>query len=312
MNIIVREKSILFPLILSIIANGGIIMATFFNQATLSYNGNVASSNITAGEILENLFVTKTPVNSSYSTDRDNSYVINIVNNSSVSYENVTITDDLGEYAFNQPDTDTVVPLTYLTDTARYFVNGVPQADPTVTSENPLTITGISVPAGGNASVVYSARTNNFAPLGENASVTNTATISGTGFTAISAASTTEPENSASLSISKSLSPAAVEENGRVTYTFTIQNNGSTAVDAADDVVFRDDFTPTLTGLTAQFNGTQWAEGTNYNYDDSTGVFTSIAGQITVPAATYVQDSSTGAWSVQPGISTLVISGNIS
>ena len=49
-------------------------MATFYNQATLSYNGNLASSNITAGEILENLFVTKTPVNSNYSADRDNSF----------------------------------------------------------------------------------------------------------------------------------------------------------------------------------------------------------------------------------------------
>lgn len=286
-------------------------MATFYNQATLSYNGNLTSSNITAGEILENLLVTKTPVNSVYSADRDNSYVISIVNNGSVSYDNVTITDDLGEYTFNTPD-DTVVPLTYITDTVRYFVNGNPQAAPTVTAENPLTVTGISVPAGGNAVIVYSARANSFAPLGEDASVTNTATVSGDGFTDISASSTTTPENSAFLAISKSLSPAAVEENGRITYTFTIQNNGGTAVDASDDVIFRDDFTPPLTGLTAQFNGTPWTEGTNYDYSETTGVFTSIAGQITVPAATYVQDPATGAWSVQPGISTLVITGNIS
>lgn len=286
-------------------------MATFYNQATLSYNGNLTSSNITAGEILENLLVTKTPVNSVYSADRDNSYVISIVNNGSVSYDNVTITDDLGEYTFNTPD-DTVVPLTYITDTVRYFVNGIPQAAPTVTAENPLTVTGISVPAGGNAVIVYSARANSFAPLGEDASVTNTATVSGDGFTDISTSSTTTPENSAFLAISKSLSPAAVEENGRITYTFTIQNNGGTAVDASDDVIFRDDFTPPLTGLTAQFNGTPWTEGTNYDYSETTGVFTSIAGQITVPAATYVQDPATGAWSVQPGISTLVITGNIS
>ena len=286
-------------------------MATFYNQATLSYNGNLTSSNITAGEILENLLVTKTPVNSVYSADRDNSYVISIVNNSSVSYDNVTITDDLGEYTFNQLD-DSVVPLTYITDTVRYFVNGIPQVDPAVTSENPLTVTGISVPAGGNAVIVYSARANSFAPLGEDASVTNTATVSGDGFTDISASSTTTPESSAFLTISKSLSPAAVEENGRVTYTFTIQNNGATAVDASDDVIFRDDFTPPLADLTAQFNGTMWTEGTNYDYSAATGVYTSLAGQITVPAATYVQDPATGAWSVQPGISTLVISGNIS
>jgi len=286
-------------------------MATFYNQATLSYNGNIASSNITAGEILENLFVTKTPVNSSYSADRDNSYVISIVNNSSVSYDNVTITDDLGEYVFNPPD-DTVVPLTYITGTARYFVNGIPQADPVVTSDNPLIITGISVPAGGNAVIVYSARANSFAPLGEDASITNTATVSGEGFSDISATSTTTPENTAFLSISKSLSPAAVEENGRVTYTFTIQNNGGTAVEVSDDVIFRDDFTPPLTDLTVQFNGALWTEGVNYDYSEATGVFTSLEGQIIVPAATYVQDPSTGTWSVQPGISTLVITGNIS
>lgn len=286
-------------------------MATFYNQATLSYNGNLASSNITAGEILENLFVTKTPVNSNYSADRDNSFVISIVNNSSVSYDNVTITDNLGEYVFNEPN-DTVVPLTYITDTVRYFVNGVPQANPDVTSEAPLVITGISVPAGGNASIVYSARANSFAPLGENVSITNTAVVSGDGFTDISADSTTTPENSAFLSISKSLSPAVVEENGRVTYTFTIQNNGSTPVDASDDVIFRDDFTPPLTNLTVRFNDIQWTENTNYDYSETTGVFTSLEGQITVPAATYVQDPSTGAWSVQPGISTLVITGNIS
>lgn len=285
-------------------------MATFYNQATLSYNGNIASSNITAGEILENIFVTKTPVNSSYSADRDNSYVISIVNNSSVSYDNVTITDDLGEYVFNESD-DTVVPLTYITDTVRYFVNGIPQADPDVTSEDPLVITGISVPAGGNAIIVYSARANSFAPLGEDASITNTAVVSGDGFTDISAVSTTTPENSAFLLISKSLSPAAVEENGRVTYTFTIQNNGSTAVDINDDVIFRDDFTPALTNLTVQFSGALWTEGVNYSYSEETGVFISLDGQITVPAATYVQDPVNGAWSVQPGISTLVISGNI-
>ena len=34
-------------------------MATFFNQATLSYSGGIVNSNITSGEILEVLSVTK-------------------------------------------------------------------------------------------------------------------------------------------------------------------------------------------------------------------------------------------------------------
>ena len=41
-------------------------MATFFNQATLSYSGGVVNSNITSGEIVEVLSVTKTAVGGEY------------------------------------------------------------------------------------------------------------------------------------------------------------------------------------------------------------------------------------------------------
>lgn len=285
-------------------------MATFYNQATLSYNGNVASSNITTGEIVEVLSATKTPITDTYSSDRDTAYVINLVNTGTSAFDNITVTDDLGAYSFRTPST-IVVPLTYTTDSVKYFVNGVQQAEPVVTSTNPLTITGISIPAGGNASIVYSTRANQFAPLGDGASINNTATISGTGFSDITAAAETTPENAVSLAISKSLNPATVEENGAVTYTFLIQNFGSTEATAADDIIFRDKFNPILTNLEAEFNGASWDKNTNYTYSTSTGEFTSLNGQITVPAATYTQNPTTGAWSVQPGVSTLVITGNI-
>ncbi|MBQ8349705.1 MAG: hypothetical protein IJY19_08710 [Ruminococcus sp.] len=285
-------------------------MATFYNQATLSYNGNVASSNITTGEIVEVLSATKTPITDTYSSDRDTAYVINLVNTGTSAFDNITVTDDLGAYSFRTPST-IVVPLTYTTDSVKYFVNGVQQAEPVVTSTNPLTITGISIPAGGNASIVYSTRANQFAPLGDGASINNTATISGTGFSDITAAAETTPENAVSLAISKSLNPATVEENGAVTYTFLIQNFGSTEATAADDIIFRDTFNPILTNLKAEFNGATWDKNTNYTYSTSTGEFTSLTGQITVPAATYTQNPTTGAWSVQPGVSTLVITGNI-
>ena len=41
-------------------------MATFTNQATLSYQGGQTSSNITTGQLLESLAVTKTAVNGTY------------------------------------------------------------------------------------------------------------------------------------------------------------------------------------------------------------------------------------------------------
>ncbi|MBR3282417.1 MAG: hypothetical protein IKI56_03880 [Ruminococcus sp.] len=286
-------------------------MASFFNQATLSYNGTVTSSNITTGEILEVLSATKTAVTNTYNTGDEIVFAVNFVNSGSVSLNGLTMTDDLGAYSFGEPPAQ-AVPLTYTEGSVRYFVNGIPQPAPAAASVYPLTFTGLSVPAGGNAALIYAARVNEYAPLGEGASVTNTAEINGSGITAVSAFESITPTDGAVLTISKSLSPVAVEENGSVTYTFTIQNSGSEAAGAADDVIFTDTFTPVLTGLSVSFNGTPWSQGTDYSYDEASGAFSSLPGQITVPAASFSQDPDTGVWSVQPGISTLTITGNIS
>lgn len=286
-------------------------MASFFNQATLSYNGTVTSSNITTGEILEVLSATKTAVTNTYNTGDEIVFAVNIVNSGSASLNGLTMTDDLGAYSFGEPPAQ-AVPLTYTEGSVRYFVNGIPQPAPAAASVYPLTFTGLSVPAGGNAALIYAARVNEYAPLGEGVSVTNTAEINGTGITAVSAFESITPTDGAVLTISKSLSPVAVEENGSVTYTFTIQNSGSEAAGAADDVIFTDTFTPILTGLSVSFNGTPWSQGTDYSYDETSGAFSSLPGQITVPAASFSQDPDTGVWSVQPGISTLTITGNIS
>ena len=288
-------------------------MAVFYNQATLTFNGNVLTSNVTAGEIVEVLSADMDAVLANYSPDSTNVYIINIINNGSEDVSGLTVTSDLGAYTTGEEPQPRIiiVPLTYTDGTVRYYVNGVEQSAPTVTSASPFTVTGISVPAGGNAVIVYAVTTNQYAPYGEGASIVNTATITGTGLTEVSASATTTPSSEPVLSISKSLSPAAVEENGTVTYTFVIQNSGSTEAAVSDDIIFSDTFDPVLSGLTATFNGTPWTEGVEYTYDEDTGTFTSSAGQISVPAAVYTQDVNTGAWSVQPGICTIVITGRI-
>ena len=68
-----------------------------------------------------------------------------------------------------------------------------------VTQGPPLSITGISVPAGGNATVIYEAALNEYAPLGIEAAVTNTATVSGTGITPVTAAETVNAEAAPNL-----------------------------------------------------------------------------------------------------------------
>lgn len=281
-------------------------MATFTNFATLSYNGGTMDSNTVTGELLETLSMTKTAVRDTYTARGSVAYVISLVNSGATAVGGLTITDDLGGYTFNS---GTVYPLAYTDGSIRYYVNGVLQAAPTVTAGPPLTITGISVPAGGNVTLIYEAAVTGYAPLGTEATITNTAAATGGGFS-LSDTATVALEPRAELSISKALCPVTVTENGQLTYTFVIENAGSVAAGASDNVVLTDTFDPALSGLTVTFNGTAWSEGVNYTYDAATGLFQTLAGQITVPAATYSQNTD-GTWAVTPGTATLRVTGTV-
>ncbi|MCQ5137643.1 hypothetical protein NE628_15790, partial [Coprococcus eutactus] len=63
----------------------------------------------------------------------------------------------------------------------RYYTNLTLSTPPAVTAGPPLAITGISVPAVGNATIIYEASTNYFTPRGNEVSVVNTVTITGGG-----------------------------------------------------------------------------------------------------------------------------------
>lgn len=72
-----------------------------------------------------------------------------------------------------------------------------------------------------------------------------------------------------------------------------------------------DTFDPILSGLTVTLDGVTLVEGTDYTYNQNSGEFATVAGRITVPAATAVQDSTTGVWSITPGSTTLVVTGTV-
>ena len=283
-------------------------MPLFFNQATLSYNDTVINSNITTGELLEVLSVTKTAVTGNYGQGDVVTYVVSIVNTGTIAYTGLTVTDDLGAYTLGD---QTLVPLTLIEDSVIYYAGGVVQPDPIVEAGPPLTISGITVPAGGNATIVYSTRVNSFAPLGTDGTIENTVTVTGGGITPISDTETITAESAPSLTISKSICPAVVTENGRITYTFVIQNTGNTPVVATDDAIITDTFDPILSDLTVTYNGTTWVEGTNYTYAEATGLFTTLPGQITVPAATYTQNPETGEFTIQPGVTVITVTGTV-
>lgn len=284
-------------------------MAIFTNQATLSYNDTTRNSNVAVGEILEVLSATKTAVSETYAPGDDITYVISIVNTGAAPFSNLTVTDNLGGYVF---EGDTVYPLEYTDGSILYYVNGVLQPTPTVTSTPPLAISGITVPAGGNATLIYEATVTEYAPLSEDGEITNTATVSGSGLTnPIVASETVAAGETADLTITKSISPTPVTENSRVTYTFVIQNTGNREIIATDNATVTDLFDPILSDLAVTFEGTVWQAGTNYTYSEATGEFETVPGEITVPAATFTQDPETGRFIITPGVAVLTVTGTI-
>ena len=284
-------------------------MATFQNQATLTYNGVTRSSNVVSGELLETLTVTKTAAEGTYSAGSDVTYAVSLVNSGTIDFTGLTLTDDLGAYTNG---TLTLVPLDYVDGSVLYYVGGALQATPTVsTSTGELVISGISGPAGGNAMIVYVTRANAYAPPIEGSTVTNTVTVSGGGITPVMASETISVATDAELSIVKSASPLNVPENGNITYTFALYNSGNTETTEEGNPVISDVFDPILSDITVTLDGVALAEGTGYTYDEATGEFSTADGAITVPAAKYTQDETTGAWTADPGSVVLTVSGTV-
>ncbi len=284
-------------------------MATFSNQATLSYNNLTTNSNIVTGEILEVLSVTKSALDNIYTADDTMTYIISIVNSGNTGFNGASLSDNLGSYAFSP--TTNLNPLTYVDGSARYYINGTLQANPTVTAGQTLDFTDLVIPANSNVMIIYEARANEFAPLGDTAQINNIATLTAPGVSTPATADftvTASPEPN--LSITKALSPSYVAENGQLTYTFVIRNTGSDAADETDNIVLSDTFNPILSDVTVTLDGVALGAD-EYSYDETTGVFSTTAGRITVPGAVYSQDAATGAWSTTPGSSTLVVTGTV-
>ncbi len=282
-------------------------MAVFYNQATLSYNDSITNSNIVTGNITDVLSATKTALSPVYSAGDNATYIVSILNTGSVLYSGLTVTDNLGAYT---AEGETYTPLTYREGSVKYYINGVLQPAPAASTGAPLTFSGISVPPGGNAILVYEATVNSFAPLAAGSQITNTVTVSGDSISDITATETISVEEEPVLTITKSLNPDVVTENSRITYTFVIQNVGNTPAVVTDNAVVTDTFDPVLSDISVTFNDEVWTEPVNYTYDETTGRFATVAGQITVPAATYAQDE-TGAWVVTPGVGVLRVTGTI-
>ena len=154
-------------------------MATFTNQATLIFNGQSTSSNVTTGELITGLTLTKTAIVGEYGRGDNVSYIVTVTN-AGGAVTGATLTDDLGAYTVG---TTTVYPLSYVAGSLLYYQNGAPATGATAAGGPPLVITGIDIPAGGNVQIIYEATANEYAPLATGSEIVNTAALTGTGVT---------------------------------------------------------------------------------------------------------------------------------
>ena len=212
-------------------------MATFTNQATLIFNGQSTSSNVTTGELLNGLIMTKTAITPDYGRGDRAVYIVTITN-SGAAITNATLTDDLGAYTVGLT---TVTPLTYVAGSLLYYQNGALAVGAVAAGGPPLTITGIDIPAGGNVQLIYEAATNEYTPYATGSEIVNNVTLSGGGIAEpLTDTATVIARDEVTLTIAKAICPAVVNDNGTLTYTFIIQNTGNTPVVATDNVIVTD------------------------------------------------------------------------
>ena len=281
---------------------------TFTNQATLQFGTQLISSNIAVGQISDVIEVTKQSLSDTYTTNDTLVYTVSVRNLGETALSGLTVTDDLGAYTFGA---GTVTPLSYVDGTVTLYINGALQPAPIVTTTDGLAISGINIPALGNAVIIYSATLNSYAPLETDGSITNTVTVTGAGAESATAQDTVSADENPILSMAKSISPIPVTAGSEVTYTLVLSNAGNTAVLPTDNAVITDTFAPLLTGLSATLDGQPMTLNTDYTYNATSGEFATMNGALTIPAATFTQDPATGEWSSEPGTATLVITGTL-
>ncbi len=288
-------------------------MATIENFATVSYtSGGVTETKISnLAEIgLESAVnLQKNSLGDTYEADAEITYILTVTNTSNAPINNVSITDNLGTFLFN--DTTEVNPLTY-TAPALLLVNGQDlSAQLTVNTDTAgsVVFSFPTLPANTSANIIYKATINEFAPLVLGSTIVNTATLESDSDCAdATATDTLTVAENADVTVFKQMSPNPVVCGDTVTYTIRIYNYGNIP---AENVQLTDRFDPAPTNITVSRDGTLLAT-TEYTYQDGLLTVAPTGGDaITVPAAIFTNDPQTGAVNVTPGVVEYVITGTI-
>lgn len=288
-------------------------MATISNQATLNYksgNTDLSTASNTATVTLQGpLDVRKHALESSYQLGDVITYNIFIQNTGSTILTNLTVTDNLGTFAFSP--TLNLTPLTYI-PSGKIFLDNVFSREITGTvseAQNSVVFDLGTLNPTVTVLLQYKAKVNEFAGVVVGTSVIeNTASVTADGINSpVTAKYSLAVASYASLEIEKTMTPDPVIDGSPLTYTFILKNYGTLS---ATDVVLRDVFSPAPDVTTVTVNG---ASTTDFSY--TTGVFRypalNSADTYTVDAATFKVDQTTGVVTIVPGTSTVTIRGTI-
>ena len=284
------------------------------NQASVQYDyagaqaPSTANSNTTTTTLLDeySLLATKEALISSFRPGENITYVVRIVNNGRGDLYSVTVNDNLGGLPSG------VYPLTYLTGSARVYINGsagvavtpvIASGSLTFELSNPLT-------PGSSAIIVYMAQVNTALPVSVN-TITNTAEVTASGGSTTgqivkaspAPTATISREAYADLSIYKAADKVSVTSGDTLTYTFTLTNTGT---EAASDVVLTDNFAPNFTINSVSVT----SNGVTVNYPASE--YDVANNTITLPNATGTPIIVPAATSAGSGITTITIVGTVS
>ena len=287
-------------------------MATIENFATVSYtSGGISEtkvSNLAEIGLESAISFTKSTLGETYGEDDVITYILSMTNTSASTITNVSITDDLGTFIFGTLE---LSPLTYAPPALLLIDGQDVSAQLTVdtSTAGSLVFSFPALPAGATANIVYRAAVNEYAPLDVDASVTNTATLTSDSDCADGTATATiTAVSAANVSVFKQMSPNPVICGDTVTYTIRIYNYGNIA---AENVVLTDTFNPAPENITVSRDGVLLI-GTDYTYVNGTLTVPSTAqSPVTVPAATFIRDVTTGIVNVTPGMIEYTITGTI-
>ncbi len=276
------------------------------NQASIRYRYGetdaTALSNIATASLAQPLRVDKSSLESVYRAGDELTYILTVTNGGTTALTNETLQDTLGTFTAG---TEQITPLAFVPD-ALLFIDGANNGviTPAIT-DNSITFTIPSLPGQSSALIVYKVTPTGFAPLAEDAQITNTVTASADGIAeSVTDSLTVTADSYADVNIFKSMTT----DGDTITYTFDITNSGNAP---AEDIILTDAFDPAPASITVSVNGTVFP-ATDYTYTGGVLTLPNTTGDaLTLPPATITTDPVTGEVTLTPSSLTITVVGTL-